>query len=84
MDTVHHSEDETIRLPSSSLEQQLIEKPERSFLGVKLKPDVPPTAFVCFLLNNFQITQSLTLLATAGTSIIVSPYYYGLSPLHAG
>lgn len=71
--TAPHSEDETIRLPSSSLEQQLIDKPQKTFLGVKLKPTVPPSAFVCFLLNNFQITQSLTLLATAGTSIIVSP-----------
>lgn len=66
------SDDETLAFPSSS-EEQLLQKEGKRFLGVTLRPGISIPTLFCYFLNNFQVTQSLALLATGGTSILISP-----------
>ncbi len=49
-----------------------------SFLGVHLKEGISRFNFISYLFCNFALVSNLSLLATAGTSILTSEKYYNI------
>lgn len=47
-------------------------------MGVQLKENISRFNFIGYLLINFGLVQNLSLLATAGTTILTSHNYYNI------